>query len=324
VPGKRVPRRSVAATVGLSLGAALFLAVGFVVQQRVAAQEPPEERLSFLLLVKLAQRPVWLGGVATMAVGQVLGATALKMGNLALVEPVIASNLLFALLVAAAWGRQRLGAREWIGGILLVAGLATFVAAGDPHGGSGASVPLDHWVMAGAVVAVLAGALVAISRRQVPYRQATLLASAAGILYGMQDALTERTMGSLGHGVLSMLTNWPAYALLAVAIVAMLLSQSAFEEAPLSASLPASTAIEPIAGIAFGVGLYHEYLDLRPVALAFELIGLAVAIVGVYLVAASPIVSGHLSHFKHRLHLHHHPHDGELEDEAVEQPSPRR
>ncbi len=290
------------ATIGLSLGAAVFLAGGFVVQQRVAAQEPPEERLSFLLLIKLAQRPMWLGGVATMAIGQVLGAIALKSGNLALVEPVIASNLLFALVLSAAWSRQRLGRREWAGGILLLAGLATFVAAGDPHRRHGASVPWTHWVMAGAVVAVIAVTLVTLSRRQAPYRQATFLATAAGFLYGMQDALTQRTMGALGHGLLTMVTSWPAYALLSVAIIAMLLSQSAFEEAPLSASLPASTAVEPIAAIAFGVGLYHEYLDLGGAALAFEVVGLAVATVGVFLVAGSPIVSGHLSHWRHRHH----------------------
>lgn len=57
-------------TVGLALGAALFLAVRFVVvQQRVAAQEPPDERLSWLLLAKLAQRPVWLTGVGVAVAG---------------------------------------------------------------------------------------------------------------------------------------------------------------------------------------------------------------------------------------------------------------
>ncbi|MGH8980478.1 MAG: DMT family transporter [Acidimicrobiales bacterium] len=309
-------------TIALALGAALFLAVGFVVQQRVAAREPPDERLSYRLLVKLAQRPEWLGGVAVMAVGQVLGAVALKAGNLALVEPVIATNLLFALPLAAVWSRQRLGAREWVGASLLVVGLASFVVAGDPHGGHGGYVPLTHWAMAGAVVAVLAVVLVSLSRRQAPYRQATLLASAAGVLYGLQDALTQKTMGVLGHGVLALATHWPAYALLAVAIVAMLLSQSAFEEAPLSASLPASTAIEPIAGIAFGVGLYHEYLDRSGAALALEILGIAVAVVGVYLVAASPIVSGHLSHHRHRDHHHLHRRRGDLDDgEALERSS---
>lgn len=288
-------------TVALALGAALFLAVGFVVQQREASHEPPDERLSFVLLIKLAQRPVWLGGVATMAVGQVLGAIALKAGNLALVEPVIATNLLFALPLAAIWSRSRLGVREWVGGLLLIGGLATFIAAGDPRR-HGSEVVWTHWIMAGAVVALLAGVLVMVSRSKAPYQQATLLASAAGLLYGLQDALTERTMGALDHGVLAMLSSWPAYVLLGVAVIAMLLSQSAFEEAPLSASLPASTAIEPIAAVAFGVGLYHEHLDTSPLALALEIAGLAVAVVGVFLVAGSPIVSAHLSHFRHREH----------------------
>jgi drug/metabolite transporter (DMT)-like permease len=296
----------VALTIALSLGAALFLAVGFVVQQRVAAQEPPDERLSFLLLIKLVQRPVWLAGIATMVVGQVLGASALKTGDLALVEPVIATNLLFALPLAAIWSRRRLGVREWVGCVLLLAGLTVFVVAGDPHGRYNGYVPWTNWVLGAGVVAVLASTLVTISRRQTPYRQATLLASAAGFLYGLQDALTQRTMASLDHGVLAMLTSWPAYTLLGVAIVAMLLAQTAFEEAPLSASLPASTAIEPIAGIAFGVGLYHDYLDRSAVALTFETLGLAVAVVGVILVAASPIMSGHFGHFSHFRHPGHH------------------
>lgn len=302
-PLKRVPSINVVDTIALALGAALFLAVGFVVQQRVAAQEPPDERLSFQLLLKLAQRPLWLGGVAIMVVGQVLGALALKSDDLALVEPVIATNLLFALPLAAVWSRQRLGVREWVGVAALLCGLAGFVAAGDPSRSQHVAVPLMHWVLAGAVVAVLAAILVVLSRRQSPYRQATMLATAAGILYGVQDALTQRTMSSLAGGVGVMLTAWPAYALLAVAIVAMLLSQSAFEEAPLAASLPASTAMEPIAGIAFGLGLYHEHLNHSPGALVFEVVALSVALVGVYLVAGSPIVSSHLS-----LSKHHHEH----------------
>jgi drug/metabolite transporter (DMT)-like permease len=311
----------VAVTIALSLGAALFLAVGFVVQQRVAAQEPPDERLSFLLLLKLVQRPVWLGGVATMVVGQMLGAIALKTGDLALVEPVISTNLLFALPLAAVWSRRRLGVREWVGCLLLLAGLGIFVAAGDPHGRYNGDGAWTHWVIGSGVVGVLAIGLVTFSRRQSPYRQATLLASAAGFLYGLQDALTQRTMTSLDHGVLVMFTSWPAYTLLWVAIVAMLLAQSAFEEAPLSASLPASTAIEPVAGIAFGVGLYHDYLDRSAFALVFETAGLAMAVVGVILVAASPIMSSHLSHFRHREHHRHRVHEGaRVDDGPVERP----
>jgi drug/metabolite transporter (DMT)-like permease len=278
--------------VALSLGAAVLLAVGFVVQQRAAAREPESERLSFRLLFQLVQRPLWLGGLAAQVGGQVLGAVALGTGSLGLVEPVMAANLLFALPLSAAWSRRRLGRREWAGAAALLAGLAAFIGAGDPRGGAPSHLPWPNWVLSGGTIAALVALFVAFARRRENSEQATILAAAAGMLYGLQDALTQRTMAVLGNGPMAVLVAWPAFALVAVAIVGMLLAQSAFEAAPLAASLPAITALEPITGIAFGVGAYHEYLDLSGGNLVVEIVGLLVAIVGVYLVAASPLVTG--------------------------------
>lgn len=285
-------RPPVVVTIGLSLGAALFLAIGFVVQQHAAAQEPASERLSFRLLVKLVQRPVWLAGLGAQVVGQLLGAAALGSGPLGLVEPVMAANLLFALPLSALWHRRRLGTREWLGAAALLAGLALFIGVGNPHGGSTAHLPWPNWVLSGGGIALLVGTVVSVGRRRPAVQQATILAAAAGMLYGLQDALTERTMAVLTHGFVAVVVNWPAFALVAVAVVGMLLAQSAFEAAPLSASLPAITAVEPITGIAFGIGVYHEYLNLSGGALTLELIGLVTAILGVYLVASSPLVTG--------------------------------
>ncbi len=278
--------------VAISLACALFLAVGFVVQQHAAAQEPPSERLSPKLLVKLAQRPLWLGGVGAMVIGQLLGAVALGRADIALVEPLMAMNLLFALPLSAVWHRMHLGPREWAGAVLLLLGLVGFIVAGNPHGGTTTRLPWPNWVMAGGSIILVSAVLVSISRRFTTDLQATLLASAAGALYGLQDALTQRTMVGFSHGVVAELASWPVFSLLAVAIVAMLLGQSAFEEAPLAASLPAITVLEPITGIAFGVGVYREHLSLSPPRLAFELAGLVAMVVGVILVARSPIVTG--------------------------------
>lgn len=282
--------------IALALGSSLFIAVGFVVQQHAAAQEPASERLSFRLLLALVQRPLWLAGVASQVVGQLLSAAALGTGSLALVEPVMAANLLFALPLAARWNRRSLGRREWAGAAALVVGLAAFVAAGDPHGGHTADLPWPNWVLSGGTIVLLVAALVAVGRRRAAIPQATILGAAAGMLYGLQDALTQRTLAVLGHGVVAVLVNWPAFSLVAVAVVGMLLAQSAFEAAPLSASLPPITAAEPLTGIAFGVGVYHEYLDLQPGHLAIELLGLGLMVVGVFLVAASPVVTGCAPH----------------------------
>lgn len=284
-------RPAVVLTILLSLGAALFLAIGFVVQQHAAAQEPPGVRLSFRLLARLIRRPLWLSGVGAQVCGQILGAVALGSGPLGLVEPVMATNLLFALPLAAAWHRRRIGRREWAGAAALITGLALFVAVGDPHGGHTADLPWPNWVLSGGAIVVLVALVVSVSRRRPAYQQATMLAVGAGMLFGLQDALTQRTMAVLGHGLIAVLINWPAFVLVSVAVVGMLLSQSAFEAAPLDASLPAMTALEPITGIAFGIGVFHESLNLSGGDLFAELLGLALAVVGLHVVASSPIVA---------------------------------
>jgi drug/metabolite transporter (DMT)-like permease len=278
-----------------ALGAAVFLAVGFVVQQHAAAEQPPSDRLSFRLLVHLVRRPLWLGGIAAMVVGQLLGATALSHGSIALVDPIMAANLLFALPLAAVWYHRRLGLREWIGAATLIVGLALFIIVGDPHGEIAPRLPWTNWVIASGSVVLIVAVLVSVAKNLPAAREATLLATGAGLLYGLQDALTQRTLtgfsGGFGGAVLHILTTWPVYCLVSVAVIALLLGQSAFEAAPLPASLPATTVAEPVAGIAFGVGVFGEHLNLAPGLLVGEMVGLASMIAGVILLARSPIVS---------------------------------
>lgn len=276
----------------IGLGAALFLAVGFVVQQHAAFQQPTEERLSFRLLLALVRQPLWLAGIAAMVAGQLLGAAALGEGSLALVEPIMAANLLFALPLAAVWRRQRLGRREWAGAVSLLVGLSAFVATGDPHGGHSTRLPWPNWIISGGTIVAVAAALVASGRKLPAAKQATVWGAAAGILYGLQDALTQRTLASFSHGLVSAFVSWPVFTLLVVALMALLVGQSSFETAPLAASLPAITVAEPLTGIAFGVGVYREHLALGWPSLTIEIMAIVAMIVGVVAVARSPLVSG--------------------------------
>lgn len=279
--------------IAAALCGAFFLAVGFVVQQHAAFEEPPDERLSWRLIAHLVRRPVWLAGIAAMAAGQILGAIALANGDIALVEPIMASNLLFALPLAALWRRRRLGAREWSGGVILIAGLAAFIAAGDPHSGSTQHLSWPSWVVSSGTIIAVAGFLVLVSRRFWAAPQASLLAAAAGSLYGLQDALTERSTAELSKGgLLAMIDSWPVFLLVAVAVCGLFLAQSAFEAAPLAASLPLMTVLEPLTGICFGIGVYGEHLNLAGPLLAVELAGFAGMVVGVFMLAGSPIVTG--------------------------------
>lgn len=279
------------------LVSAVLLAVGFVVQQHVAALTPADERLSPRLLLDLIGRPLWLVGIASMAAGQIVEAVALHFGDLTVVEALTATNVLFALPMAAAWRRKRLCRLDWIGAAGIVAGLATFVIAADPPATRIPVVPFGSWLAAGLAILAAAAVVVAVGRRRSAAPQATLFGLGAGIVFGLQDGLTQRVL-QVPFGI-HFLTSWVPYALLAVGITGLLIAQSAYQAAPLKASLPAINIAEPVTGIGLGAGLFAQGLRVGTEPLIFELLGIVCMMIGLLLVARSDVVTGHHP----RLHL---------------------
>lgn len=274
----------------LGLGAALLLAVGFVLQQHEAA-EVPAGRLGPGLLLVLVRRPVWLGGILAMVAGQVLGAAALAMGSLVVVEPLLATNVLFALPMAALISRRWLTRGDWIGAVMLVGGLALFLLGGSPSEAPASShVGMARWLAAAAgFLAVLLLLLVA-ARGRAPRTRAALLATAAGMGFGVQDFLTQHALPRLEHGVVRLLASRSPWALIVVAVVSLTLAQRAFALADLSASLPPVTLAEPVCGIALSVGLLGQPLPRQPLPLMATAAGLALMLAGVVLLTRSPLV----------------------------------
>lgn len=272
----------------LGVGAACCLGLGFVLQQRAAARAPRSDFLSFRLLLDLVRMPDWLVGVALMVAGQVLGAVALAFGQISLVEPLTATSLIFAMALSRRLTGQPLGLSGWGGVAVLALGVTAFIVAGQPHGGRSEAGALRHWLVFG-TVAGLALLLTAQSRRPAKSSGAAVLALAAGLLYGLQDALT-RTCGGIAHreGVAGLVVHWQPYAVLAIGLTGMVLVQSAFETAPLRMSLPSLTAAQPLAGIACGIGFLGDRLRVTPGALAWETAGLVAVVVGVVMLGRHP------------------------------------
>lgn len=122
----------------LALGAACCLGLGFVFQQAAAQHAPMKDFLSVRLLLDLVRMPLWVAGIGLMVVGMALGAIALGMGDITLVEPLLATNLLFAMALSRRLTRQRLGRSGWAGLWLLAGGVTAFIVAGRPQGGAAA------------------------------------------------------------------------------------------------------------------------------------------------------------------------------------------
>ncbi|MFF8675525.1 DMT family transporter [Streptomyces sp. NPDC015242] len=272
----------------LALGAACCLGFGFVLQQNAAQRAPLSDFLSFRLLLDLARVPRWLGGIALMVAGMALGAAALGQGELSLVEPLLATNLLFALALSRKQCGRPLGRQGWAGLLLLAGGVTAFVVAGRPEGGTATADPLRQWLIIGGMIG-LALLLTARGRRSRLGSGPVLLALAAGLLYGVQDALT-RVSGQKAaeDGLAGLLTGWQPYAVLALGVTGLVLVQSAFETASLRKSLPALTAAQPLAGIICGVGFLGDRLRTDAVALTWEAGGLAAVVAGIVLLGLHP------------------------------------
>lgn len=276
------------APVGVALAAAVLLGVGFVLQQQVAQRMPVEDTLSWRLFRDLIGKRRWLAGIASMVGGQVLGAVALGLATITVVEPLLTTNLLFALVLAWVLSEQSLRWYEWLGALALAAGVALFVVAADPRSGHGAG-GYRLWLFVGVVVLFCAAA-VAVGRRATGGRRAVGLATAASTLYGLQDGFTRRGMLLLDHGVARLLSTWTPYALVSVAVVGLLLAQSAFEAAPLRLSLPVMSVVEPGVGIAYGVVVSGDTVRSGLPWSVLQAVALALAVAGCVLVTRSPVL----------------------------------
>ncbi|MFH8698028.1 DMT family transporter [Streptomyces chartreusis] len=265
----------------LAVTAACCLGFGFVLQQNAARKAPLSDFLSPRILLDLMKVPRWLGGIGLMVVGMALGAMALGQGEISLVEPLLATNLLFALMLSRRQTKQPLGRQGWTGLALLAGGVTAFIMAGQPTGGTATSDPVRQWLIIGVMVGV-ALVLTTYAKRSRLSSGPALLATAAGLLYGVQDALTRMTGERFAEGGMAeVLTSWQPYAVVALGLTGLILVQSAFETASLRMSLPALTAAQPLAGILCGVGFLGDRLRTDAGALAWEAAGLAGIVVGI-------------------------------------------
>lgn len=272
----------------LAVSAACCLGFGFVLQQAAASHAPKSDYLSFRLLLDLMRVRSWLAGIGLMVCGMVLGALALGKGEVSVVEPLLATNLLFAMTLSRHRTGQRLGRQGWAGLWLLACGVAAFLLAGEPKGGSAVSSPLRHWLVIG-VVAGIALALTMYAARSRSVAAPALLAVAAGLLYGLQDALTRVSGQLIGDdGWSALVMSWQPYAVLVLGVTGLLLVQSAFETGPLRMSLPALTAAQPLAGIACGIGFLGDQVRTDTGALAWQAAGLAAIVTGIVLLGLHP------------------------------------
>jgi len=281
----------------LALAASFCTATSSVCQRLGAAPAPGGDKLSPRLLLYLVRQPIWLIGVASMILGFVFQVAALHFGDLALVQPILATELLFVFAYMALSGSRRVAGHDWLAAAAMAAGLAVFLFTASPSGGElhaqGAS-----WWLAGVSalgLTVLAAAIAFVPMRRgappSPARKAATLGVATGISWGFVAAVIKELSSHTGSGFGLFLT-WSPYVLVAVGAASMLLSTHAFQAGPLAASQPGFTIVDPLVASLLGIFIFKEHMALDPFSIVIEAAALAALVAGVVAISRSQLVQG--------------------------------
>ena len=268
----------------LALLAALSFALGAVLQQRGTLQTAAQEGDPHFLL-EIIRKPVWLAGGAFQALGWILQAAALDRGSLIVVQSLCALSLVIALPLGARWTNQYIGRRTLIGAACTLIGLVIFLAVGQPQGGI--SQPASQaWLVSGLIILVIMLLLVWLARTRRGPLAAALFATAAGISFGFQAAVTKVFVSLIGGGLGVILSSWTTYALILSALAGFAFMQSALKTGFLAPAMAASNAATLTTSVLLGVLVFQETLSRGQGRLSPALLGLALAVLGVVLLAS--------------------------------------
>lgn len=273
-----------------AVAAAFVFGIAAVVEQRSTKRVKRRRALSPILLLDLARQPLWVAGICADLVSFVLQVIALRFGPLALVEPILVFDLVFAALISSYLGR-RWDPVMLAAAVVCAVGVAGFLAIARPSGGQSTLSLPDVLPLAALLAAAVAGSM-GVARRS-PRLRPLALALACGINYGVA-ALLVKLLTAQFSTLPQLLTHWPVYALAVIGPLGFLLNQNAFQQGTLvSPVLAVITATDPLVSIGLAHFWLNEQLASSPAAVAGSVASLALMTAGIVALAhRAPIVAG--------------------------------
>ena len=271
-----------AAAVAVALGAAVCFGWSTALMHHSASRAPQDGTGLLGLLRHLLVQPRWLAGMVASLAGLGLHALALKLGSLAVVQPLVVTGLVFAFLFRALLDR-RWPSRGLTGWVLLTAcGIALFLIGARSV--SSTNHPAGPAAAGFLIVGATAAAITWRSSIRFGRNHAGLLLGVSGgMVFGLIAGVLKAVTGS--DGLLAVLTHWPVYALGALGLSGFLINQHAYSRAPLASSLPVLNVANPVVAVLFGAVVFDERPSGQPLTVALEVIGLITVLVGIFFLA---------------------------------------
>ena len=272
-----------------ALASALVLGISSIADQRSTKRVETRRALSPRIVVDLVRQPLWLAAIGANIVGFALQVVALSFGSLALVQPILACDLMFAVLILWYQG-QRANlkfpkVKHMVAGVAATTvGVAGFLAIGQPSGGR-TQVSFQILPPLAIGIVVVAGGCLAVAARNRNLRPLAL-ALACGVNYGVAAFLIKLLTSEFGGGPGQAFTNWPIYVFAVVGPAGYILNQNAFQQGTLLAPVQAIiSAADPVISIALGIAWLAVRLRGSPADIAGEVVSLLLLTGGIFMTA---------------------------------------
>ena len=105
-----------------------------MVTQHIASISDPGHSKGWRFVRYLASNPLWLFGWVALAGSFIFQALALHNGQMSVVQPLLVTELVFALVLRRLWIRQQIRDVTWWAAAVTCGSLALFVAVSEPTG----------------------------------------------------------------------------------------------------------------------------------------------------------------------------------------------
>jgi hypothetical protein len=276
-----------------ALASALVLGISAVADQRSTKRVKKRQGLSLAIFVDLVRQSLWLLSIVANLAGFALQVVALSLGSLALVQPLLVFDLVFAVLIS--WlldrrakvphpGGRRSTVLMFSGVAATTGGVAAFLAIGQPSAGS-ANVGISVLPPLVIGLAVIVGGCLAVGARR-PDLRPLAMALACGVNYGVAAFAVKLVTSEFSGGAGKVFTNWPIYVLAVAGPLGYLFNQYALQQgkslAPVQSII---TSTDPILSIALSILWLNVVLNDSPAAIFGEVAALMVMVAGIIVTA---------------------------------------
>jgi hypothetical protein len=262
----------------LALATAVASLLGFLLKHRGAVESPDVEwRRPISSSLRLFRSRAYVLGMAVAMGSWGLHVGALALAPISLVQTVIAGGLVLLTVLANGIFGHEVTQREWLGVGMTALGLA-FLAATVGNTGDSAHADFDPATLAVYVgLLTTVGTAAAVAGWQTT-AGASLVAAAAGLLWGASDVSIKGLSGTLDDNGIAVLVHPLALVILLLSLYGLLVSTRSLQRGRAVPVIAITSAAANVATIAAGPIVFGEPMPDGPLGVTVRLLAFALVV----------------------------------------------